>query len=78
MACTAVTSGWWLRIASLLVTIGGIFVFSGLIASGVDRRLEELRKGRSPVIESDHTLILGWSPTLFPVITELVAANGKA
>src|SRR6201999_3758914 len=47
----------------LLVTIAGIFIFSafiGVMANSIDDRLQNLRKGRSAVIEHDHTLILGW------------------
>jgi len=34
-----------------------------------------MRKGRSRVIERNHTLILGWSPTVFAIIGELIIAN---
>jgi ion channel POLLUX/CASTOR len=70
--------GWPLRLQSLLVVLFGIFVVSsliGLIASGIERRVDELRKGRSEVIEEGHTLILGWSDKVFPVIAELVLAH---
>ena len=33
--------------------------------SEADAKVEELRKGRSRVLESDHTLILGWGPKVF-------------
>ena len=71
-------SGWPLRIVTLLVTIGGIFIVStliGTITSGMEASIEEMRKGRSRVIERDHTLILGWSPKVFAIISELVIAN---
>jgi hypothetical protein len=57
-------NGWQLRLLMMIVTIGGIFIVSiliGTITSGLEARLAELRKGRSRVIESDFTLILGWS-----------------
>lgn len=60
------------------VTFGGIFVFSaliGVITTGLDERMQELRRGRSAVIEKDHTLILGWSPFIFTIIRQLVIAN---
>ena len=62
------------------VTLAGIFLAGsliGLIASGVDQQIEELRKGRSAVIESDHTLILGWSARVPAVVSELVIANAS-
>lgn len=70
--------GWLLRILMLLVTIGGIFIVSiliGTITSGLESRLAELRKGRSRVIERDHTLILGWSSKVYSIIGELIVAN---
>ncbi len=66
------------RITMLFVTLGGIFIVSALIGvlnSGLESKLDELRKGRSFVIEKDHTLILGWSPKIFTVLSELVLAN---
>ncbi len=71
-------TGWPLRLQSLLVVLVGILVVSsliGLIASGIDRRVEEMRKGRSEVIEQGHVLILGWSEKIFPIIAELVLAH---
>lgn len=64
----------------LLVTFGGIFVVSiliGIISNGITQRVEELRKGRSFVVESNHTLILGWSPSIFSIISELMIANAN-
>ena len=71
-------AGWPLRIVTLLVTLGGIFIVStliGTITSGMESSIDEMRKGRSRVIERGHTLILGWSPTVFAIINELVIAN---
>jgi voltage-gated potassium channel Kch len=70
--------GWPYRIAALIVTIAGLFVVAsliGIISSAFDSKVEELRKGRSKVIESDHTLILGWSSKVFPIVSELLIAN---
>jgi Trk K+ transport system NAD-binding subunit len=69
---------WPFLIAMLIVTLGGLFVVSaliGVIATGLDTRIEEMRKGRSVVLEEDHTLILGWSDTVFTVLAELEIAN---
>jgi voltage-gated potassium channel Kch len=69
---------WPFRLAALFVAFSGIFVTSiliGLLASGIANRIEDLRKGRSRVIESGHTVILGWSETVFPIISELLVAN---
>ncbi len=66
------------RIALLAVTVGGIFgigTLIGVLTNGIGNKLDELRKGRSRVIESGHTVILGWSEQIFSIISELVVAN---
>jgi voltage-gated potassium channel Kch len=70
--------GWGFRFVMFFVTVGGVFVVSsliGVLTNGVEEKLEELRKGRSLVLEYDHTVILGWNPQVFTIISELVAAN---
>ncbi len=70
--------GWAFRILMLLVTVGGIFIIStfiGTLTSGLEASLDELRKGRSKVLEEEHTLILGWSPKVFSIIQQLIIAN---
>ncbi|SDD29213.1 CASTOR/POLLUX-related putative ion channel [Glycomyces harbinensis] len=59
-------------------TIGGLVILSslvGVLTTGLDAKLEDLRKGRSLVVEKDHTVILGWSDQVFIIISELVEAN---
>ncbi|MDI1317758.1 hypothetical protein [Flavobacterium sp.] len=71
-------TGWGFRIVAFFVTLGGIFIIStliGVLGSGIEGKLEELRKGKSFVIEKDHTLILGWSSKIFTIISELIIAN---
>ena len=72
--------GWLLRLVALFVTLSGIFIAStliGIIATGIDQKIGELRKGRSFVVEQGHTLVLGWSPRLFAIVSELVEANAN-
>ena len=70
--------GWLPRLIMMGMTVGGIFILSiliGVITSGIETRLEHLRKGRSLVVEEGHTIILGWAPQVFSIISELVIAN---
>jgi voltage-gated potassium channel Kch len=70
--------GWPFRTVMFLVTLGGIFLVSsliGVLTSGLESKMDELRKGRSFVIEKDHQVILGWSSSVFTIISELVVAN---
>ncbi len=71
-------TGWPLRITTLAVTLLGVIIGAaliGLIVAGVESKLGDLRRGRSFVVERDHTLILGWSPRILTFVSELVAAN---
>jgi voltage-gated potassium channel Kch len=73
-------TGWGFRFVMLGVTLGGIFIISALIGvlnNGLEGKLEELRKGRSRVVERNHTVILGWSEQVFSIISELVIANAN-
>ncbi|MDA0194272.1 MAG: potassium transporter TrkA [Bacteroidetes bacterium] len=69
---------WSMRIYQMIITIVGIVVLStliGLISNGILDKIQDLRKGRSFVIEKNHTLILGWSSKIFTIVPELVIAN---
>lgn len=71
-------TAWGLRGLTVVVTIVGVIFggsLIGLIASGVDQRVEELNRGRGAVIEAGHSLILGWSAAVPRIIAELVVAN---
>ncbi|MDX9758907.1 MAG: potassium transporter TrkA [Bacteroidota bacterium] len=62
----------------LLASISGMLLLStliGLINAGIESKLETLRRGRSKVLETDHTVILGWSPHVFTIIEQLAIAN---
>lgn len=69
---------WSFLVAMLTVTFGGIFIVSiliGILTTGIEGKLEQLRKGRSFVAEQGHTVILGWSSQIFTLISEIIAAN---
>ena len=72
------TGSWQFLLLMLVLTLLGLFIVSaliGVIATGIDERLVQLRKGRSRVLERDHTLILGFSETVFTILSELAVAN---
>jgi ion channel POLLUX/CASTOR len=72
-------AGWGFRLVMfVLPTLGGVLIIStliGVLSSAVEEKLEDLRKGRSLVLEDNHTVILGWSPQIFTIISEIVEAN---
>jgi voltage-gated potassium channel Kch len=73
-------SVWSFRLVMLSITFMSIFVTSmliGVLTAGLEAKIEDLRKGRSRVVEVGHTVILGWSEQVFPIISELVVANAN-
>jgi voltage-gated potassium channel Kch len=63
-----------------VLTIGGLFIVStliGVLTTGLSDKLEDLRKGRSTVVETGHTAVIGWSDQIFTVVAELVEANAS-
>ena len=70
--------GWSYRLVMLAVAILGILIVStmiGVLTSGIEGKIDGLRRGRSLVLESDHTVILGWSSKIVTAVQELVIAN---
>ena len=69
---------WTYLFVLLFVTIGGLFIVSALIGvlnQGFGTMLDQLRRGRSAVVETNHTVILGWGPKVFTLLHELAEAN---
>ncbi|MGZ9934550.1 CASTOR/POLLUX-related putative ion channel [Streptomyces sp. NC-S4] len=64
-------------VALALVALLFVSTLVGLITTGINRRIMLLRRGHSTVLESGHTVLLGWSDQIFPVVGELVAANAN-
>ena len=70
--------GWGRRLLALLVTMFGVLIAGtliGIIAAGVEMRLEAMQRGRSEIVESDHVVILGASPRLAGVVEQLALAG---
>lgn len=68
--------GW--RLVSVSISFGGMLIFAmmlGLVSDAISEKLDSLRKGRSEVVEQNHTLILGWSDKLGSLLNQLAIAN---
>jgi hypothetical protein len=73
-------TGWDQRAVALVVTVFGVLVLGtliGVIASGVESRIDEMKRGRSAVVESDHVVVLGASSLLPVVVDQLLRANAE-
>jgi hypothetical protein len=70
--------GGAVRLVSTVDTILGVVVAGLLIstlAGNFQERLEAIKRGGSPVMESGHFLVLGWSEKIYSVIDQLSEAN---
>ena len=71
-------SNWLAKITSIVGVMVGLILFSSMVAfitSVFESKLDELRRGRSIVLEKDHTLILGFGNRILEIIKELIEAN---
>jgi len=67
-----------MKVIGILTMFMGLIFFSGVIAfitTELDKKVEELKRGRSVVVEEDHVVILGWGEMVFDIIRELIIAN---
>ena len=70
--------GFMERAAAFFITLGGMLIFAlmiGIISEEIGEKVDELKQGRSRVIESDHSLILGWSDKALPIMQQICLAN---
>lgn len=66
------------KITGIVTMFFGLILFSSLVAfitSQFEAKLDELRKGKSNVVEKNHTLILGFGDRVLEIIRELIVAN---
>ena len=73
-----VDSPWQFMVIMFGVTVASLAMVSiliGLASATIQERLDTLRRGRSHIIEKDHTVILGWSEQIFAIVAELIIAN---
>ena len=71
-------SNWLAKISSILGVLVGLILFSSMVAfitSVFEAKLDELKRGRSIVLENEHTLILGFGDRILEIIRELIEAN---
>ena len=67
-----------MKLAAVFSGFTGVVIFSTLIATlttALNGAITNLKQGHSRVLESDHTLIVGWSKRVTEILKELVEAN---
>lgn len=61
-----------------VATVCGLIIIStliGIINTSITIKLENLKKGKSRIIENDHIVILGFDEEIYKIIEELITAN---
>ena len=67
-----------IRIASFIITLGGMLVFAlmiGIICDYIAEKVDDLKKGKSRIIDVEHTVILGWNDKSLSIIQQISLAN---
>jgi hypothetical protein len=69
---------WEGRSFSILITIaslvtgGAMFAF---ITTTTSKKLADLKRGKGPIVENNHVMILGWGPQVYSILQQLDVAN---
>lgn len=67
---------WLMGILCLI----GMFIASmlvGLVYYAIADKIEEIKRGRSQIMEKDHIIIYGWTSKIFLLLKELIDANAN-
>jgi len=67
-----------IRMISFAVTLGGMLIFAlmiGIISDYIAEKVDDLKKGKSRIIDIDHTVILGWNDKSLAIIQQVALAN---
>jgi hypothetical protein len=67
-----------LKLVAVFAAFTGVVIFSALVAfltTALTQAIDRLKQGHSRVLESGHTLILGWGPRVSEILRELAEAN---
>lgn len=68
--------GWFM----LFISVFGIFVIGfliNIIGQFISSKVEELRQGKTELIEKGHIVILGWNDLVFQIVDQVITSTGK-
>lgn len=69
------------RVVSTLLTVLGYVVFLGALVAvmtqWLNARLADLQRGLTPIAQSNHVLVLGWTSRTPTIVRELLASEGR-
>ncbi|NGN68259.1 NAD-binding lipoprotein [Streptomyces sp. A7024] len=69
----------YVLLSVLLAVVALLFASTlvGLITTGVQNKIMDLRQGRSMVLEDRHLVVLGWSDQVYPIVSQLAEAESN-
>lgn len=73
-----VPEGLLVRFVSFSITVGGMIIFAlmiGIISDSIGDKVDDLKKGKSRIIESGHSVMLGWNDKSLAIIQQIALAN---
>lgn len=62
----------------IIATFSGILIFSttvGIVSTLLEAKLHSLQRGKAKVVETNHTVIIGFDENIFVLLNELIIAN---
>lgn len=73
-----IDSSGWFKVFAVIAAVLGIVMLSAVIAvmtTALEAKMRDLRTGHTEIVESGHTVILGWNDRIVQVLRELIEAN---
>ena len=70
--------GILVRTISFSITLGGMIIFAlmiGIISDSIGEKVDELKKGKSRIVESQHSIVLGWNDKSLAIVQQIALAN---
>ena len=67
-----------IRLISFTITLGGMLIFAlmiGIISDYIAEKVDDLKKGKSRIIDIDHTVMLNWNDKSLAIIQQVALAN---
>jgi Castor and Pollux, part of voltage-gated ion channel len=65
------------RIMDAVVALLFASTLVSLITATVNKKILDLRRGRSQVLETDHVVVAGWSDDVFGIVSEVKAGSAR-
>jgi len=66
------------RVVAFLTSLGGMLVTAlllGIVGEAISDKVDDMKKGKSKVIEADHVVILGWNSKVCGMVRQFSLAN---